>query len=250
MNTQNLCPCCGRHCDLSAPRCERGEEFKRTGVVPSEPHHHKERHTGDNRFRKYHEADVPKKLIINLRDINHVMRNLYEGKGSQKRILIVLNEAGKITQSELTEYLGIQPGSASEVIAKLEEAGSIVRSPSETDRRTMDIALTEQGRELAETFMAQREKRHEEMFSCLSEEERSSLLTLLEKINRDWKDRYQEQETESEFRHGSGRHGRHGHHDRNEHEDHDDHHDHHDHHGHHEHDDRHDRHGHRDRQGD
>lgn len=143
------------------------------------------------RDRRYQEEDIPQKLIINLRDINHVMRSLYEGKGSQKRILIVLKEVGTITQRELTERLGIQPGSASEVLAKLEDAGNIVRVPSKSDRRTMDIALTEQGRMLAETLLAQREERHEEMFSCLSEEEKSSLLRLLEKINEDWEARYQ-----------------------------------------------------------
>lgn len=31
---ENQCPCCGKHCDLSAPKCERGEEYLRTGVIP------------------------------------------------------------------------------------------------------------------------------------------------------------------------------------------------------------------------
>lgn len=212
MKKQNICPCCGRHCDLSMPKCERGAEYRRTGAVVTEPHHCKERQIKDGRLKHYQEADIPKKLIINLRDINHIMRSLYEGKGSQKRILIVLNEVGNITQSELTEHLGIQPGSASEVIAKLEDAGNIVRVPSDSDHRTMDISLTEQGRILAETFLAQREKRHEEMFSCLSEEEKISLLKLLEKINRDWETRYQE--TGKEYKHGDGHHKGHGHHNR------------------------------------
>lgn len=205
MKKQNFCPCCGRHCDLNRPKCERGAEYQRTGTGAAEPHHG--RGTKDSRLKHYREADIPQKLIINLRDINHVMRSLYEGKGSQKHILIILDEIGTITQRELTERLGIQPGSASEVIAKLEDAGNIVRVPSESDRRTMDIALTEQGRILAETLLAQREKRHEEMFSCLSEEEKNSLLRLLEKINEDWKTRYQEMG--KEHKHGDGHHKRH-----------------------------------------
>lgn len=60
---------------------------------------------------RYNVADINDKLIINLRDISHTMRYLYEGKGSQKRILIVLDEIGSnITQRELTQRLGIQPG--------------------------------------------------------------------------------------------------------------------------------------------
>ena len=30
----NVCPGCGRHCDLSMPGCERGETFARTGQLP------------------------------------------------------------------------------------------------------------------------------------------------------------------------------------------------------------------------
>ena len=70
-------------------------------------------------------------LIFALRDVSHVMHVLYEGKGSQKRVLMVLQELGApITQRELTERLGIRPASASEVIAKLESAGCIARTPS------------------------------------------------------------------------------------------------------------------------
>lgn len=141
------------------------------------------------------------RLIILLRDISHTMRSLYEGRGSQKRILILLRETGTITQRELTARLGIQSGSASEVIAKLENTGLIARVLSETDRRTANISLTEEGQQLAAEAMAQRQQRHEEMFSALSGAEKAQLLSLLEKINADWETRYQ----------GSREHHRHHH---------------------------------------
>ena len=53
----------------------------------------------------YQTVGIHDKLIINLRDLSHIMRFLYEGKGSQKRILIIMNEVGIITQRELTERL-------------------------------------------------------------------------------------------------------------------------------------------------
>lgn len=134
--------------------------------------------------------DIEEALIIRLRDISHTMRGLYEGKGSQKRVLIVLREAAPVTQRELTKRLGIQPGSASEVIAKLENAGLICRVPSGTDRRTMELTLTEAGRQEADTALGQRRQRHKEMFSVFSEEEQGQLLTLLEKLNADWERRY------------------------------------------------------------
>lgn len=148
----------------------------------------KEKHI--RHMEHYNTLDINGKLVISLRDLSHTMRSLYEGKGSQKQILIVLNELGTITQRALTERLGVQPGSASEVIAKLENAGLITRALSEADRRTADITLTEAGKKLADEALAQRNKRHEEMFACLSDSEKSKLLALLEKINDDWETRY------------------------------------------------------------
>lgn len=144
------------------------------------------------------------KLIIHFRDISHTMRFLYEGKGSQKRVLIVLRESGTITQKELTEKLGIQSGSASEVIAKLENTGLITRSLNKEDRRTADISLTEEGRRQADEAIHRRQQRHQEMFSILSQEEKMQLLSLLEKIECDWSNRYpggREQDRPRDYQH-------------------------------------------------
>lgn len=163
------------------------------------------------RKEHYNAVDINDKLIINLRDLSHIMRFLYEGRGSQKRVLIVLSEVGSITQRELTERLGVQPGSASEVIAKLEGAGYIMRTPSEMDRRTTDIELTEIGKMAALEAKEQRIKRHEEMFSCLSKDEKDMLLSLLEKISTDWENRYQQaEEGHRDEKHPHGCHRHHG----------------------------------------
>lgn len=136
--------------------------------------------------------DINDTLIIRLRDISHTMRALYEGRGSQRHVLIVLYETeGGITQRELTQRLGIRPGSASEVIFKLEKAGYITRTPCDTDRRTVNISLTDMGRDLAAEAKAQRVRRHHEMFSCMSDEEKKELLRLLDKIDADWSERYE-----------------------------------------------------------
>lgn len=140
--------------------------------------------------KRYDVLDVNNQLIWNFRDIGHTMRRISEGKGSQKRILIILLETGPITQRELTQRLGIQPGSASEVIGKLESAELVTRTPNEFDHRTVVVALTETGTAAAVEAKAQREMRHEAMFSCLTDEEKTTLLSLLERINRHWDTAY------------------------------------------------------------
>ena len=104
----------------------------------------------------YQSADENDRIVINLRDLGHVMRGLSEGRGSQQRVLIVLSKiSGAISQRDLTERLGIE--------------------------------LTAAGRQMAAEARAQR---HEEMFLCLSDGEKAQLLALLEKLSADWAERY------------------------------------------------------------
>ena len=90
--------------------------------------------------------------------------------------------------------LGIRPGSASEVLTKLEHNGLIRRSPNSADGRTMDISLTEEGQQQSLLARQQRIRRHDEMFACLSEEEKQELLALLGKLNGAWGERWGKQE--------------------------------------------------------
>ena len=155
--------------------------------------HKRDQHLKAHCRKPAYAMDISDELIFCLLDLNRTMHSLYEGKCSQKRILMILNETGCITQRELTECLGIQPGSASEIIAKLETAGYIMRTTSQEDRRTMNIELTGEGKRAALDALEQRKKRHKEMFSCLSEEEKSRLLSLLEIVKADWRKRYYEE---------------------------------------------------------
>lgn len=145
---------------------------------------------------QYGYLDKNNKLIWNFRDIGHTMRQIYEGRGSQKRILILLRETAGMTQKELTARLGVQPGSASEVLNKLEQAGLILRTPSEKDHRTLDIRLTSDGEVIAKEAAVQRMERHEQMFVVLSDEEKNTLITLLEKVNAHWDRIYRHQDGE------------------------------------------------------
>ncbi|MGM9626444.1 MAG: MarR family winged helix-turn-helix transcriptional regulator [Eubacteriales bacterium] len=146
--------------------------------------------------KRYDTLDTINKLIWNFRDIAHTMHHISEGKGSQKRVLIVLRENNGMTQKELTEHLGIRPGSVSEVLGKLEAGGLIVRTPGRDDRRTTDIRLTAEGEILAEEAYRKRMERHRQMFEALSGEERNTLLRLLEKVNTDWDRKYRGEEGE------------------------------------------------------
>jgi len=171
--------------EIREPAHDNPEKAHRHGPPPGK---RPSRHHRDSQVRRrdYSALDLDSKLIWNFRDIGHTLLHSYEGKGSQQRILIVLDQTGPITQSLLTTRLGIQPGSASEVLSKMEHAGYITRTPSKSDQRTSDVILTEAGKTAAAEAKAKRKQRHDQMFESLSDMEKVMLLSMLEQLNREW----------------------------------------------------------------
>lgn len=158
---------------------------------------------GDTGEGFFQDAPVEERLFRHLRGIAHQMQHRADAKGGQGRILGVLLRRGKMTQRELQEHLGIQAGSLSEVLAKLEAGDLIARTPNEADRRGMEIELTAEGQRTAREREEQRRESREELFQALSQEERASLADLLGKLNEDWRSRL----GKSGWGWGHGKHG-------------------------------------------
>ena len=176
--TELKCPYCRRHCDLDMPQCMQGrtyaEAVEKAGGKPvaADP------------------VDINRKMLRCLRQLGRTISAVSEGRAGQSRVLRVILESGGIAQNALTQRLGVMPGTASEVIGKLESAGYIDRKPNAFDRRTFDLDLTEEGKKKARLLQEDAEKRRANMFTALSGEEKQQLLTLLEKLSADWKQRY------------------------------------------------------------
>ncbi|WP_407309443.1 MarR family winged helix-turn-helix transcriptional regulator [Desulfosporosinus sp. SB140] len=98
----------------------------------------------------------------------------------QGRVLALLKLKPEISQKELSDILDIRSQSLGELLAKLERNGYITRTPSPTDRRVMNVRLTEAGRESS----GQNEQHldSEALFSCLNEEEQAALSDYLSRI--------------------------------------------------------------------
>jgi DNA-binding MarR family transcriptional regulator len=95
----------------------------------------------------------------------------------QGRILALLKLQPGISQSELAYLLGMRPQSAGELLAKLERAGLIERTQSESDKRVLHVKLTLEGEKAAE----QRVK-GKGPFSVLDADEKETLGALLQKV--------------------------------------------------------------------
>lgn len=136
------------------------------------------------------EESLDEQLVNAILDVGRDIRRLFEGKESQSRILMILRLRRVVTQKMLIQILHIQPGSASEILKKMEKAGLIIRVPNEMNRRASDIVLTRQGRSVSEKLIEQRRGRYREMMACLSEDEKVSLFSMLDRMKEDWQQRF------------------------------------------------------------
>ena len=111
------------------------------------------------------------------------------GRASQMRALHILEDCGEMTQRELQDRMGIQQGSLSELVKKLEEQAFITRASSQTDHRQMLIQITESGRQQSRLLRERRNTEAMELAGVLSEEEQQTLQSLLQKLMDSWQSR-------------------------------------------------------------
>ena len=98
---------------------------------------------------------------------------------TQDMILKILYDEGDLSQRILQKVLDIQPGSISEILAKLEAKEFIERTKDDEDRRRVIISLTESGRE----YIKDRSSQERDSFAdVLTDEEKETLRSLLKKI--------------------------------------------------------------------
>lgn len=143
-------------------------------------------------------------LLEIMEKCGHFLYHRRGGKRGQGRILRVLLNEGEMTQKELQEHIRIQPGSMSEIVMKLENAGFIVRTKDESDRRKVILKITEEGKQIVSENMIRNAEQEQTLFKALDEEEQKTLQELLSKLFQDWETTYDK----SLFEHRKGNHHR------------------------------------------
>lgn len=98
----------------------------------------------------------------------------------QGRVLSLLKLKPEISQKELSYLLDMRPQSLGELLAKLERNGYITRTPSASDRRVVEIKLTEAGAKVANE--TDQESVFAALFDTLSKEEQATLSDLLARL--------------------------------------------------------------------
>ena len=87
-----------------------------------------------------------------------------------------------VTMSELSRMLLVSNGNATAVVDRLEADGLVLRSPSETDRRTVYVALTSEGFLQFERLAAEHEAEVGKRFGNLSDADLDQLTEILKRM--------------------------------------------------------------------
>ncbi|MDV4149914.1 MarR family transcriptional regulator [Clostridium sp. AL.422] len=190
MQDEKVCPICKNHCSLAKPKCGRGKKYAETIELPSKSNDNEKKSEDIDKLEDHQKSNIDEKILINLRHTEYTIGNICKEIVNRKKILILLNEVGKITQKKLTKKLGVKSEISSEILSKMEDSGLIKRNDSKKDKRTMDIKLTKEGKKEAVIASTQMEGLYSDMFSCLDINEKEKFLSSLEKLNLDWNLRY------------------------------------------------------------
>ena len=103
----------------------------------------------------------------------------------QEMLLCALWENEGITQTELADYVMIQPATVTNMLQRLEREGFVERRPDIEDQRISRVYTTAKGRGIEEAVQEQWSKLEQEAFGSLSVEERALLRRLLLQVYQD-----------------------------------------------------------------
>jgi len=104
------------------------------------------------------------------------------------RVVENLGDDGPQMMRSLAEHLGVAVNSMTSLVDNLEHKGLAHRTRSETDRRVVNVALTDEGQKTYQSVSVAKLQFHRALLAALTEDEQEILLVLFRKIAREgWK---------------------------------------------------------------
>ncbi|MBN2109095.1 MAG: MarR family transcriptional regulator [Deltaproteobacteria bacterium] len=133
------------------------------------------------------------KYLTFLRDFSRVYtQQIMEGniplnsdlKLSQLKALYAFRDTDCITMKEFALNLGVKFPNMTMIVDGLEQEGIVQRERGREDRRKVFVSLSDKGKEIRDSFLAQRGRIAEDIFANITEQERDLLLESLENVCR------------------------------------------------------------------
>nr|MBO2497641.1 MarR family transcriptional regulator [Bacillota bacterium] len=101
---------------------------------------------------------------------------------AEYHVLKILHRDGSLRITDLAHDLGVSLSHVTNVTDRLEDKGWVVRRRSERDRRSVELHITEAGRERMDQLLREKEKYFQEKLSSLPTETIHTLNDLLKRL--------------------------------------------------------------------
>ena len=95
---------------------------------------------------------------------------------AQVAVLHTLRDSPALTPAELAQRLDLARPTVSNLLRDLDAAGYLVREPSEIDRRSITVTITEQARDVQDAFQRGRVEVVTGAWAALTESDRAALI--------------------------------------------------------------------------
>ncbi|MDQ6420140.1 MarR family transcriptional regulator [Paenibacillus sp. LHD-117] len=102
----------------------------------------------------------------------------------QFKMLRYLNYSGRCTPSELSDIFCVGKSSITAIVTRLSDKGLISRMPEESDRRIINLVLTEEGKRLCDLMEEQVEAMLAGYMNLFDEQEALTFIATFEKLAR------------------------------------------------------------------
>ncbi|MFC1590560.1 MarR family winged helix-turn-helix transcriptional regulator [Candidatus Omnitrophota bacterium] len=138
--------------------------------------------------------EVAKILPLIIRESSSRMTSVFSEVNLTIPQLIVLElliGKGECNMSDLAGALKLTMGAATGIVDKMVENNVVKRERSQNDRRVVNITIEDKGKEVVNKVNFARRDIINEVFSGLSEDEKSSYLSILIKVRDDLVKRYE-----------------------------------------------------------
>lgn len=127
------------------------------------------------------------KILDNLLEITHQPFLIFANQVEEKTdnalaTLQLLSEGENVTAGDISEALDIKPSSVTQIIKKLEEAGTAQREKSKQDSRVTIVKITDKGRESLDEHSSISTTLKDVLFQGFAEDELETLNKYLERM--------------------------------------------------------------------
>ena len=113
---------------------------------------------------------------------NHTL-GVHGISGPQFGTLLLIESNPGVSQSSIAEALRFDRSTLVQIVDRLEDRGLVRREPSAQDRRSHALRLTDDGAAMLDELKALSDEHEGIVAEALSEDERKSLLSLLERLH-------------------------------------------------------------------